>query len=198
MAVAKTILNKIDSKPLSDSLSKALRLSQKIHSKDFEKWCRLELGGYFDSNLAMDENVIVPEYRTVVGQHYDYYGRPLILKEDLSFVNETRLRYGVLQLENLFNARDTVVMHDSHTCSLIKQHLNVEVHIFRFSSSNLLKILTSIKIQLSDWLMSISDVAGKDNGCLDEDIIELKPNIYGIGIDLKALCRKWKGLFKKE
>lgn len=198
MTIGKTILNEIDSKPLSDSLGKALRLSQQINSKNFEKWCRLELDGYFSSNPAMDGNVIVPEYRAVVGQHADYYGRPLILEEDLSFINETRLHYGVPVLENLFNTRDMVVMQDSHTCSLIKQHLNVEVHIFRFSSSNLSGILSSIKMQLSDWLMNITDATEEDHDSLNEDIIELKPNIYGVGIDLKALWRKWKGLFRKE
>lgn len=31
-----------------------------------------------------------------------------------------------------------------------------------------------------------------------EDIIDLKPNIFGVGLNLNALGRKWKTLFKKN
>ena len=170
MTNVKTILNNIDSMPLSNSLGKALRLSQQTHSKDFEQWCRLELVGYFSSNPAMDENVVVPEYRTVVGQHVDYYGRPLILEENLSFINGTRLRNGVSELESILNTHDMVVMQDPHTCDLIKKYLNIEVHFFRFSPSNLSGILSSIKMRLSDWLMNITDATEEDYGSLNENI----------------------------
>jgi len=198
MTTVKTILNNIDSMPLSNSLGKALRLSQQTKSKDFEKWCRLELIGYSSSNPAMDENIVVPEYRTVVGQHADYYGRPLILEENLSFINKTRLRHGVPEIENILNTRDMIVIQDPQTCALIKKFLKVEVHFFRFSPSSLSGILSSIKMQLSDRLMNITDAIEEDHGSLNENIIELKPNIYGVGIDLKALWKKWKRLSGKK
>ncbi len=198
MTIAKKILNEIDSKPLSYSLGKALRLSQQENSKDFERWCRLELGSYFSSNPAIDETVVVPEYRVVVGQYVDYHGRPLVLKDDLSFINETRLRNGVPELENLFDKHGTVTIQDPTMCSLIKQHLNVEVHTFKFSSSSILAILSSIKIQLSDWLMNFTDAIEEDHDPPNKDILELKPNFFGIGIDLKALWKKLKGRFRKK
>lgn len=54
-------------------------------------------------------------------------------------------------------------------------------------------VLSSIKIQLSDWLMRIPDVTEEDSPSSNEDLFELKPNFHGIGVDLKALWRKWKG-----
>jgi hypothetical protein len=194
MTIAEKILDEIGSKPLSYSLGKALRLSRRLKSADFEKWCKLELGGYYSSNPAMDENVVVPEYRTVVGQHADYYGRPLMLGKDLSFINEYRLRSAVPELENLLDTRELVAVQDPDTCSLIKQHLNVDVHVFRFSSSQLSGILSSIKLKLSDWLFNASEDSERNGSHISkEDVIELKPNIYGIGIDLRALWRKCIG-----
>jgi hypothetical protein len=54
----------------------------------------------------------------------------------------------------------------------------------------------AIRTELSDRLMSRKDrIQGHDVENQDsktEDVIQLKPNIYGIGVDLKALWRKLK------
>jgi hypothetical protein len=197
MKNSEQILDGIDSRPLSHSLGQTLRLSARLNLFDFEKWCRLELEGYYASNPAMDENVVVPEYRTVVGQHADYYGRPLMVGEDLFFINEDRLRFGVPEMENLLSTRDMVVIQDPGLCSLIKQHLNVDVHVFRFSSSLLSGVLSSIKLQLSDRLLKVSENSEFENSVSrKEDIIELKPNIYGVGLNLRALWKKCIGRSK--
>jgi hypothetical protein len=56
--------------------------------------------------------------------------------------------------------------------------------------------LEAIRTELSDRLMSRKDeIQGHDVENQDsktEDVIQLKPNIYGIGVDLKALWRKLK------
>ena len=75
------IMKRIDDEPLSKSLPMVLRLSQSIDASDLEKWIRLELNGYFNTNPALTEEVIVPEYRTVAGHHSDDYGRPLVIKD---------------------------------------------------------------------------------------------------------------------
>ncbi len=72
------ILTNINREPLSSSLGKTLRLAERAGDSEVAKWCRLELGGYLASNQAMTEDVVVPEYRTVAGQHQDIYGRTLV------------------------------------------------------------------------------------------------------------------------
>lgn len=174
-------------------MAKTLRLAQSIGDEDLARWCQLELGGYWSSNPVIDENVIVPEYRAVVGEHYDIYGRKLYLENDLSFVNETRLRSGIDELESLACGRDIVVIHDSDMCELIEQKLKVQVYTFRFSVVHLRGVLASIKLELSNRLMAIQTVSESivnQNNAEEEEILELKPNIYGIGINLKALWRR--------
>ena len=153
---AVSIIKKLGRTPLSSSLREALRFADEIGAADLERWCRLELGGYLASNSAMDEQTIVPEYRAVVGQHVDIYGRVLMLPSNLSFVDETRLRNGIEELEVLSTDRDMVTIHDPHMCELIKQHLEVQVHAFRFSSIHLTGVLASIRIELEDRLGPLS------------------------------------------
>ena len=64
-----SVLKKIEKGRLSASLAKALRLAERAGDEGFATWCRLELGGYIASSSAMTEEVVVPEYRTGVGQH---------------------------------------------------------------------------------------------------------------------------------
>jgi len=193
---SKAILETIEHSLLSTALRKTLHLAQRSSQKDIERWCKLELGGYFASNPAMGEDIVVPEYRTVVGQHYDIFGRILMLQSDLEFINETRLRNGVEELEALVNTREMVIIHDSHMCDLIKQHLKVEVYSFRFSSVTLTGVLSAIRIELAEKLEKLNklhiikdlQVKGKN-----EEILELRPNFHGIGINLRALWRRWRG-----
>jgi hypothetical protein len=181
--------------PLSTSLRKAMHLANHMSAIDLSTWCRLELGGYLASNPAMADDITVPEYRTVIGQHVDIFGQVLILPSDLSFMSETRLRNGVEELELLSSSRDIIAIHDPYMCELIKQHLDVEVYLFQFSRIHLIGVLTAIRTKLEDQLQMsnpaprIADSIGDKNA---EDIIELKPNFYGIGINLRALWRRWK------
>jgi hypothetical protein len=189
-----SILKSIEASPLSRSLGKAGRLAHSLGFKDLDRWCRLELGGYLASNPAMSEDIVVPEYRTVVGQHAEIYGRILMLPSDLSFVNETRLRNGVEELEALVGSRHTVVIHDPHTCDLIREHLQVEVYSFRFSSVNLRGIISAIRMELVDKIQKLKTYEGIESTTLpqkNEDILELRPNIYGIGINLRALWKRF-------
>ena len=187
------ILESIETLPLSRSLSTAGRFANRLGFKDLDQWCRLELGGYFDSNPAMSEDVVVPEYRTVVGQHADIYGQVLVLPSELSYVNETRLRNGVEELEAIEGSRKIVAIHDPHTCELIREHLKVEIYSFRFSSVHLRGLISSIRLELVDKLQKVRtvDAPNKVSSPQTDEIIELRPNFYGIGINLKALWRRY-------
>jgi hypothetical protein len=188
------ILESIEASPLSRSLGTAGRLAHRLGFKDLDRWCRLELGGYLASNPAMTEDIVVPEYRTVVGQHTDIYGRVLMLPSDLAFVNETRLRNGIEELEALEASRHTVVIHEPHICDLIREHLKVEVYSFRFSSIYLRGITSAIRMELVEKLQKLGadeEIESRTLPTKTEEILELRPNIYGIGINLRLL---WKRL----
>ena len=179
---------------LSKELRDAAKYARDIGAKTFERWCLLELGGYFASNPAMDAKVTVPEYRTVVGQHVDIYGRSLVLPANLAFVGETRLRNGVEELEELAGTRDTVVIHDPRMCELIKDYLKVEVYSFRFSRVNLVGVFSAIRNRLDVELHNLKPSNPRPRTVkADDEIFELKPNVYGIGINLRAL---WRSLRK--
>ena len=63
---------------VSSLLNKALSIAQMLGDDDLEIWARLETNGYAKENTALTEDVVVPKYRTVIGQYSDVYGRPLV------------------------------------------------------------------------------------------------------------------------
>ena len=188
----KLIQKALEDPSLSICLRSSLRLATRTGSPDIARWCQLELGGYYASNPAMSEEVTVPEYRTVVGQHRDLYGRVLQLEPGLSFVNETRLRNGVEELEHLVRTKETVSIHDPGMCQTIRDHLNVEVFSFSFSSTHLVGVLSAIRLALSTKLSTIEAAARALPPQSGQEVLVLRPNFHGIGIDLRAL---WERLF---
>ena len=197
------LLAKADSTPLAQLLQQALRIAQDHSDATFEHWTRLELLGYFNSNPAMKETDTVPEYRTVGGEHYDEFGRPLhITDPNLSFVNETRVRWGVADLEELLRQGGQVTLRDLTMSNLLYQHLRISVTWFSFDSRQLAGVLAAIRAQLADHLLRYdhhplpSAVAVQPTRA--EEIIELKPNIWGIGVDLRALSRRVSAWWAKR
>jgi hypothetical protein len=150
------LLSKMTSAPLGQTLPLALRLARELGDKAFEKWVRLELAGYLRDNVAMSEDVVVPEYRTVAGQHTDTNGRPLLIQDPkLYFVNEYRLRYGIEELEKMAGRTGTLAIQDPQTIQIIREGLKVDVHAFKFSPIAVSGILSNIRHRLSDWLYEI-------------------------------------------
>ncbi len=183
----------LEMEPLSKALQRTLRLAHEHGAGELATWLQLEIGGYYDSNSAMNSSITVPKYRTIVGAHFNIYGQHLQLRPDLSFVNEMRLREGVEALESLRDSRHTVVLQDPTMIGLIAQHLKVEVATFHFHSVELVQVLSQIRAELFSKAQALANAPpkkettkGADNG----EIVMLKPNIHGIGIDLRALWRK--------
>lgn len=198
-----SILKKIDDEPLSKSLPMVLRLSKSIGESDLEKWVKLELNGYFNTNPALTDEVVVPEFRTVTGQHSDDYGRPLVIKDHkLAFVNTTRTRYGVADLERMLDENFTCSYRDALMSEIIKNNLDVEVSIFSFHTRQFAGVLSGIKAELSERLMAIKgqieDVETDLASPPQEDVIELKPNFFGLGLNLNALLRRWQEFQSKR
>src|SRR5664280_697439 len=102
------LMKSIEELPLSKSLQKILCVAQELKDNEFEKWIRLELHGYWNTNSALTEEVVVPEYRTVAGYYTDDYGRQLVISDPKSgYINETRLRFGVIEMEGMIGAKGT-------------------------------------------------------------------------------------------
>jgi len=70
------------------------------------------------------------------------------------------------------------------------------VYSFRFSAVHLTGILSAVRTELSEKLVAldrVSNAVPTSASVEAEEILELRPNLYGIGIDLRALWRRWKG-----
>jgi hypothetical protein len=191
------LMKSIEELPLSQSLQKTLRVAQELKDNEFEKWIRLELHGYWNTNSALTEEVVVPEYRTVAGYYTDDYGRQLVISDPKAgFINETRLRFGVIEMEGMIGAKGPLAFRAPQFTEIIRDSLGVEVTTFNFSPKAAPPVLEAIRTELSGHLMSRKDkLQGHDIESQEsrtEDVIQLKPNIYGIGVDLKALWRKFK------
>lgn len=125
---ASKLLKELDRAPLSQSMHRALELARRHSNAAFLHWLELELFGYFSSNPALSDGDTVPVYRTVAGEHGDEAGRPLVLSDpDLGFVNETRVRWGVAELEEYQRHGGHITVRDPVSADLILQHLGVEV-----------------------------------------------------------------------
>lgn len=188
---AASVVSALDRENLSAVLEKVYRAAKSEGTADLAAWCRLELEGYFASNPAMTDNATVPEYRAVGGQDFDIFGRVFVPPDGLAFLNTTRLRYGVGELEQLAKTRDTVVISDLTICSLIREHLNAEVHSFHFSSVHLVGVMAAIRAELVDRLPAFEDAESEPTHvAIGREIINLRPNLYGVGIDLRALWHR--------
>lgn len=146
------------SEPLSRLLPSTLALARKLGNRELEKWVRLELEGYYNTNPALTEDVEVPTYRTIVGQRSDEYGRPFVFKDlRFHFVNEDRLRNGVEELEHLATGEELISYRDPSTArvTLIREKLGVEAPIFTFNPYQIHGILSGIRARLVDWLTEI-------------------------------------------
>jgi hypothetical protein len=185
--------------PLSKALAKALVWAESAGDAELVRWVRLESLGYWTGNPVMTDSTIVPEYRTVSGEWFDDYNRRLVLSDPkLAFVNETRLRLGAAELESYVGVTGVLALPNPDHAALIREHLKVEVSTFRFNAQNVPPVLASIRAQLVDRLARSQ---GKDNpprsigsniAATDDEIIEIRPNFAGIGVNLRALWRKWR------
>jgi uncharacterized protein (TIGR02391 family) len=150
------ILQNAPHAPLSEVIPELLILAQETERSEVAKWAGLELGGYFRGNSALTKEVVVPEYRIVVGQYSDRYGRPLVITDSrLAFVNEYRLRFSVPELERMENRSGLLTIDDPTFTDMIRDKLNVEVHQFCFSPSCVSGVLSGIRARFIEMLQDV-------------------------------------------
>lgn len=148
--------------PLSQIFPMALQLAHTLNNEEFKKWILLEYNGYFNTNPALTDDVLVPEYRSVVGQHYDEFDRVLLIEDsDLCFVNQSRLRNGIAELEDFSNKTGLLTIRDSKMINSINEYLKIKVCLFKFSPTEVATILTSIRSKLIEWLAIVKEEVGQ-------------------------------------
>lgn len=178
--------------PLSKCLQQASYALGKREETEIQNWFRLELAGYLSSNKAMRDTTRVPEYRVVIGQHVDEFGRVLQMASGLGFVNEFHLRQGVEELEEWARTRHTIRLQDPFSVDLIRQYFNIDISYFQFSATSLAGVFSAIRTEAAERLAQVTPV---HNGAVfkqdRDEIIKLEPNLYGIGVNLRALWRLW-------
>ncbi|MDP2371599.1 hypothetical protein [Rhodoferax sp.] len=185
-----------EEEPLSRSLPAALRLATSLPDQAWAEWLRLEVMGYFNDNPSMNKGTVVPTYRSVPGEWHDEHGRPLVLTDPkLGFVNQIPLRYGVAELEAVAGkVEGSVAMRLPDQAQIIREVLKVEVSVFQFRPSSVAQVLTNIRLTALDhlWARKTALATLSAEGKLEkqEEIFLLRPAIWGVGLDLKALWRK--------
>lgn len=188
------LVRKVEKELLSNGLSMALRAAIAAGDEELATWLRLELLGYVDGTPGFTGQT-VPEYRTVTGQWFDEFRRPLVIDNpDLAFINETRLRHGVVELESLVGAQGTVVLRLPEFAKIIQEQLDVHVIMFRFAPQYIPPVLANIKAhfleQLATHHQQLERAPDPRPAPPPDEIIEIRPNFYGIGINLRALWRR--------
>jgi hypothetical protein len=194
------LIEQIHDLPVSKALSRSLVWAEDASDSDLASWIRLELLGYVNTNPVMTDATIVPEYRAVTGQWFDEYDRGLVLSDPkLAFINDIRLRMGVAELESYLGVRGVLALPGDRQAEVINEYLKVRVSTFRFSASSVPPLLASIRGQLLDRVAMcrirespVSETNSADRTVEEAEIIELRPNFAGIGINLRALWRQWR------
>ena len=161
---------------------------------DLALWGRLELQGYSKANPSMTASTIVPEYRGIAGHWEDEYRRPLVVQDAkvAAIVNEVRLRQPISELEALLEADGTVGVRIPELAETLRLELQVEVSMFCFSPTSVRQLVANVRTQLQIRLAAIApqipNAPPSSDGVADE-IVELKPNIFGMGVNLRAAWR---------
>ncbi|MET4084293.1 uncharacterized protein (TIGR02391 family) [Pedobacter sp. UYP30] len=149
------ILSKVSELELSAVMPKILTVAKQLNDKDFEKWILLETTGYFNTNPAMTDDIIVPEYRKVPGQYHDKYGRPFIIEDPILFeINNYPIREGVVELEDSSKKEGLLSFRNPFAMDTLRKNLGVEVDSFAFSANSLKTVINEIRNYIINWLIN--------------------------------------------
>lgn len=141
---------------LSKIMPSVLIFAKNIDNAELIKWTELEMNGYFNSNPALTDDVVVPEYRIVAGQYLDQYQRVFVIPDArYQFISEYRLRQGVTELENLSSSHKLLTIQDQGMLDTIRQELNAAVHSYTFDAGQITGILATIKGNLINRLLIV-------------------------------------------
>jgi hypothetical protein len=109
------------------------------------------------------------------------------------------------RLENGFSSKNEMLSWANKVAPLLQfhdeyyqtfQYYNQIINrpVTKYTGEPALRTMVSQVEMALEWLRVNGDFEGEDNeSSYEEDIVELKPNFFGFGIDLRALWRKFFG-----
>ncbi len=190
------LVEQAERRPLGSVLPRVIVFAESNGLADLATWAKLELLGYGPINPSMTASVTVPEYRGIGGHWEDEYRRPLVVENAsvAAIVNEVRLRQPIGELETLAEARSTIGLRIPELAATLHRELQVQVSMFCFSPASVRQVIANVRAQLHSRLAAVAPqiprlipVAAEG---ASEEIIELKPNFFGMGVNLRAAWRR--------
>lgn len=150
---------------LSTLFNQFLLVATELNEDELIKWAKLELNGYFSSNPALEDEDKVPPYRTIVGQYFDTFNRPVVIDDpELQFIFEYRLREPIIELEKLSAGDGNLSLSNPNKNKLFQEYFNIEVRNFVFSRATIHGVLAGIRSTLMEKVFELkSKLNKKDN-----------------------------------
>lgn len=178
---------------ITNALTKALTYSIISENKSLETWLQCELSGYLNTNEKFNSNpLIVPKYRQVIGNYYDYLGKSLIEHyNDANRFNFYVIRDGVSEIIHYINNGDNIleIRDNKPIFEEFSKIFKVPISCFRFPKAQLETVIQEITNVLIEKLIDLK------NGSISETKEEfpfmknsqfrfnLHPKVQGISSD---------------
>lgn len=183
-----------EGRSLGSILPRVIIFAESNGLTDLATWAKLELLGYGPTNPSMNASVIVPEYRGIGGHWEDEYRRPLVVEDAgvAAIVNEVRLRQPIAELEALADAQGTIGLRIPELAATLHHNLKVQVSMFCFSPPSVRQVVANVRAQLHGRLAAAAQQIPPMKPVAEgapEEIVELKPNFFGMGVNLRAAWR---------
>lgn len=167
---------------LSTLLTRLVSLANDINNMELKRWATLELNGYSTNNPVYKEGIEIPVYRSVVGEFFDSFGRPLVItKQEFEFINTIKLQQGVSELEVLAEQNKMLTAKPLVLFEMLSR-LGINVDEFHFHSSGIVVILSHIRTTLIEKISELKMNFVGDRGILADsaEINEMHPNIIKV------------------
>ncbi|KYP79230.1 TIGR02391 family protein [Ferroacidibacillus organovorans] len=156
----------LSQKTIDELLYYLLEVAIQCSDEEAIHWTKLELGGYTKENSELRETDKVPAYRTVIGQYYDAYNRPIgVADSRLAFLLEYPIRDSLPELQAYSEKDGLLEIQDFKRFELIAEKFSVRPHCFRFPVTAVSGILGAIRTQALDKIhnLRISEPLGTTN-----------------------------------
>ena len=146
------ILEEAPSSPVSTLLNKMTILARDLQDTGLEKWCFLELRGYFDDNPVITPDVRNPEYRRVVGDIRDSFGRSVPVSD--AALRSYYLRSPAAELEAL-STQDGLTLRDPEHMELLRERLGIPADRYFVPRSSVVSVLDGVRAEAIQRLLAV-------------------------------------------
>lgn len=149
-----SIIGSASTEPLSTLLLSSLVLAKSICSDEFERWLKLEISGYYNTNPTFEDDVIVPNYRMIPGYYEDENSNRI----NFGFLTHYPIREGVKDLEKQVEKNSWMSIVSPITNKELVESLPFKIDKFIFNSDSITPVLNEIRISLIEKLFDIEPI----------------------------------------